>query len=166
MTRGRRPAWAEVVARLEGSAVAKARLRAGLEALTGQRTVAAACLGLGVSERRFRKLRDRMLRAALQGLEPRPAGRPSHPAGETAGRVAELEAAVRALRLDLRAAQVREEIALLMPQVLRRGGRARRAGRRKGRRPGAAERSGASSGCGPSGRRRRGPSSEERRGGR
>jgi transposase-like protein len=163
MARGRRPGWAEVVERLEGSAAAKARLRAVLEALTGGRTLAAVCLHLGISERHYRALRDRALQAALAALEPRPAGRPARSEGEAGGRVAELEATVRELRLDLRAAQVREEIALLLPQVLRRRGRARRARRRKGRRPGAGARSGASSGCGPWGRRRRVPA--ERGGG-
>src|SRR5262245_55835330 len=105
MTRGRRPEWAAAVDRLEGSAVAKARLMAVLQALTGRQTAAQACLQVGLSERRFRGLRDRMLQAALGGLEPRPAGRPASPAAAAAadGRVAELEATVRDLRLDLRA---------------------------------------------------------------
>ena len=54
-------------------------------------------------------------------LEPRPAGRPE--AGPDA-RVATLEAEVRELRIGLRAAQVREEIAILLPRLRRRGGRA------------------------------------------
>jgi hypothetical protein len=62
--------------------------------------------------------------------------------------VAALEAAVRELRLDLRAAQVREEIALLLPHVWRRGERAPEAGRPRG------GSGGASSGCRPSGNRR------------
>jgi hypothetical protein len=145
------------VERLEGSAAAKARLRAVLEALTGGRTLAAVCLHLGISERHYRALRDRALQAALAALEPRPAGRPARSDVEPGGHVAELEATVRALRLDLRAAQVREEIALLLPQVLRRGGRAQRARRPKGRRPPASAHSGASGGCGHSGRRRPAP---------
>jgi hypothetical protein len=157
MTRGRRPGWVEALERLEGSAAAKARLRAVLEALAGGRTAAAVCLGLGISERHFRALRDRVLQAALAALEPRPAGRPARPEGEAGGRVAELKAAVSDLRLELRAAQVREELALLLPQVLRRPGRAGRARRRKGRRPGAGASRGASGGCGTSGRRRPAP---------
>src|SRR5262249_47029268 len=51
MARGRRPGWAEAVERLEGSAAAKARLRAVLEALTGGRTLSAVCLQQGISER-------------------------------------------------------------------------------------------------------------------
>jgi hypothetical protein len=153
MSRGRKPEWAEAVGRLEGSAVAKARLRAVLEALTGRRTLAEVCLELGLSERRVRGLRDRMLQAALAGLEPRPAGRPAPPAGGPRRRVAELEAVVRDLRLDLRAAQVREEIALVMPQLLHRAGRAKGAGARKRARPRADGKSGASKGCVPSDRR-------------
>src|SRR5262245_36492730 len=95
MTRGRKPAWAELVNRLDGSTVAKARLRALLETLAGRQTVAAACLGLGLSERRFHALRDRILQAGLAGLEPRPAGRPGGPgaARQTP------EAAMRELRI-------------------------------------------------------------------
>ncbi len=124
MTRGRRPEWDAAVGRLEGSALAKARLLAVLDVLSGRRTVAQAGLPLGLGERRLRALRDQALAAALAGLEPRPAGRPARaPAGPDA-RVAALEAEVRELRIGLRAAQVREEIALLLPRLRRRGGRA------------------------------------------
>src|SRR5262249_13830908 len=92
-TRGGPDGWGGGVGRLEGSAVARARLRAVLEALAGGRAVAEVCLHLGVSERHFRDLRDRALQAALAGLEPRPAGRPPRPQGEPDGRVAELEGA-------------------------------------------------------------------------
>jgi transposase-like protein len=140
------------VERLEGSALAKARLRAVLLTLTGQRTVAQACQQLGVSETRFHELRRQMLAAALAGLEPRPTGRPPRGPVESGGRVAELEAAVRALELELRAAQVREEIALILPHVRQRAGRAKGApGRRTGRgKPGV--KSAACGGCGPSDR--------------
>jgi hypothetical protein len=149
MTRGRKPAWAEAVERLEGSAVAKARLRAVLQTLTGQRTVAQACRLLGVAERRFHALRGRMLAAALAGLEPRPAGRPPGGPVESGGRVAELEAEVRELELELRAAQVREEIALVPPHVRRQAGREKKAG---GRRPGGRQSGERGSAPGPAGR--------------
>ena len=47
---------------------------------------------------------------------------PAGAAPADGGGVAALQATIRDLRLDLRAAQVREEIALAMPAVLQRGG--------------------------------------------
>jgi hypothetical protein len=146
MSRGRRPEWAAAVQRLEGSAEAKAQLAAVLEVWAGRCTAASACLGLGLAERRFRALGYQALRGALAALEPRPAGRPARLAGDPDARVAALEAAVRQLQLDLQAAQVREEIALVLPQVLDSGGRAKGARRRKARRRG--RESGAPAGCG------------------
>jgi hypothetical protein len=152
MTRRRTPQWAAAVERLDGSALAKARLRAVLETLTGRRTVAEACRLLGLRERRFHELRNVVLQAALAGLEPRPAGRPPRPAAEPGGRVAALEATVRDLQLDLRAAQVREEIALMLPQLRRGAGRAKPPPRRKAGRRQPGGKSGACGGCAPSGR--------------
>lgn len=75
-------------------------------------------MGLGLSERRFRMLRGQLLQAALAAREPRPAGRPPRQAGQTDAQVARLQDQVRDLQLQLWAAQVREEIALLLPQRL------------------------------------------------
>lgn len=128
MRRGRRPAEAEGVEGLLGSPLAKERLGLILECLAGRLPVAAASERLGVGERRFQLLRRRCLQFALEGLEPRPAGRPRSPQG-AGGRVAALEAEVRRLRVDLQAARVREEIALAVPQALHRA-RKKRPGRR------------------------------------
>src|SRR5262249_19770434 len=95
------------------------RLQAVLQTLAGKLTVTDACARLGIGLRRFHLLRREALQAALERLEPRPAGRPERRQDADCGRVAALEAALRELRLDLRAAQVREEIALLLPHVLR-----------------------------------------------
>src|SRR5262245_38419751 len=119
MTRGRTTNWAEVVDRLDGSAEAKARLTTILEALAGQRTLAEAAARLGLGERRLHELRNRALQAAVGGLEPLRAGRPAGAAPEAEARVAALEATIGELRVELRAAQVREEIALVMPHVVR-----------------------------------------------
>jgi hypothetical protein len=146
MTRGRKPEGRQQVQGLDGSEEAKARLALYLETLAGKKTIAEAALALGLSERRFHVLRSRLLQAALDRLEPRPVGRPARHSGEASGQVTALQAQVRDLRLELRAAQIREEIALAMPHLLRRTGRGTRAARRPRRR------GGASGGCGPSGR--------------
>jgi hypothetical protein len=135
-----------LVERLGGSEAAKARLALILEALAGRRTVAEVCEQLGLGERRLHALRQRALQAAVDSLEPRPAGRPA--AAEAAdARVVVLEGQVQELRLELRAAQIREEIALAMPHLLRRPRRAKKAPRPKARDPGKAGRDGGPGGC-------------------
>jgi hypothetical protein len=124
-----------MVARLAGSAVAKARLGALLRTLTGRQTAAEACLLLGLTERRLYALRRRMLQAALAGLEPHPMGRPPRPPLGLDARVRALEAELHDVRLDLHAAQVREEIALVLPQLVARAARAKRAARRRAAAP-------------------------------
>lgn len=133
MTRGRRPAWEHTVAELEGSAVAKARLVALLAILSRRRTVAEVALEMGVSERRLHRLRLQMLQAALAGLEPLSAGRPARRARPTDAPTEALQAQVQHLRLELNAAQVREEIALVMPQLLVRGGQRKKTRKRRTR---------------------------------
>jgi hypothetical protein len=149
MTRGRKPEGAELVGRLEGSDSAKARLRLILDVLAGRRAVGEACRQLGLSDRRFHELRCLALQAALGGLEPRPAGRPAQQPGGGEQEAA-LRATIRDLQLDLRASRVREEIALTMPDLLRRPARGEgaQAQRRRARRG----TSGGRGGCGPSAR--------------
>lgn len=116
--RGRKPAGPQYVDGLEGSARAKERLKAVLETLAGSCRVQQACQRLGVGEARFHELRQQALAAALAGLEPRPAGRPAA-AAETpsATEVAALRAQVAELEVAVRAAQTREEIALVLPRA-------------------------------------------------
>ena len=137
MARGRKPNVADAVHHVQGTADAKARLKAILETLAGKQTVAQACGSLRIAERRFYKLRKRFLQAALLWFEPRGPGRPPRVTQtETASkrRVVELEAALRNLRVDVNAARIREEIALALPHLLRRSRRAKKASSK--RRPG------------------------------
>jgi transposase-like protein len=113
--RGRYPAGAERVEHLDGSAKAKERLRVILETMMGPGRVQGACARLGICEQRYRQLRQTLLQAALDSLEDRPSGRPRRPAEpeETAA----LRQQVAELQRELQVAQVREEIALALPQV-------------------------------------------------
>jgi hypothetical protein len=113
--RGRKPSGPAAVERLAGSAEAKQRLRVVLETLTGACRVGEACARLGISEPRFDQLRAQVLQAGLDRLEPRAVGRPPRPARDD--QVRALEARVAELEIELRAARVREEIALALPQV-------------------------------------------------
>jgi hypothetical protein len=118
MARGRPPAGPEVVANVAGSDVAKERVRLILETVAGKMSVADACEKLAISEARFRELRDELLQAAVARLEPKPAGRPRQHTPEELARISQLEAQVEHLKVELRASQIREEIALVMPHLI------------------------------------------------
>ena len=113
--RGRLPAGPEYVEKLQGPEDAKRRLEVILRTLAGTCRVQEACQQLDISEARFHQLRQEALQAALDGLTPRPAGRPA--AGAAQPRIAELEQHKEALRLEVLAAQTREEIALVLPRL-------------------------------------------------
>ena len=113
--RGRRPSGPECVGRLAGSDQAKERLQVILQTLAGTCRVREACRRLGISEPRFQQLRAQVLEAALERLEPRPAGRPPQPGEADEGRLAALADRLAAKEVELRAAEARVEIALALP---------------------------------------------------
>ena len=118
--RGRKPKGAELVTNLEGSDAARERLKRIVDSLAGRATVAEVCAELGIGESRFHQLRTEALQAAVDRLEPRPAGRPTQPVSPTDGRVAELERQLRELRWELQACQIRLELAQALPGLVRR----------------------------------------------
>jgi hypothetical protein len=122
------------VERLDGPERLKHRLRVILETLTGERSVAEACAELKVSEARFHCLRRQALEAALEGLRSKQAGRPRKPTPSPVSRQEDLESEVEALRTELWAAEIREEIAMTMPHLLRRGKKSKTPGSVKRRR--------------------------------
>jgi transposase-like protein len=98
---------------------AKIRLRIVLDTIAGKRTVSQACAELGVGEAAFHKLRARALDGALSALEPAPTGRPPKQQSPAQAQVGELKRQLQELRTELRATQIREEIALTMPHLLK-----------------------------------------------
>jgi hypothetical protein len=106
------------VEKVSGSAETKKRLKVILETLSGERSVEDACATLGVKEAQFHRLREEALAGAAAALEPRPSGRPRHEQDASAAEVAALKAEVLELKVNLRAAEIREELALTMPHVL------------------------------------------------
>lgn len=130
MTRGRPPDPSAIVTRLQGSRQARQRLDLMVQTLSGKCGIPEAAAELGIGRSRFCLQRQRMLQAALESLEPGTRGRPARQATPEQKRIAELEAQVLALKVDLRAAQIREQLALLMPHVLHRK-RARAATKKK-----------------------------------
>lgn len=134
--RGRPSLGVGHVDRLEGDLLTKERLQTILRVLGGELRVTDACATLGVSEAQFHRLRERALQGALTALEPRPPGRPRSELVEEVSRVAALQAQLDDLAMELRAAQLREEIALVMPHLLQpRGEKKTGTARRKRRRP-------------------------------
>ena len=118
--RGRKPKGAELVTNLEGSDAARERLKRIVDSLAGRATVAEVCAELGIGESRFHQLRTDALQAAVDRLEPRPAGRPTQPVSPTDARVVELERQLRELRWELQACQIRLELAQALPGLVHR----------------------------------------------
>lgn len=114
--RGRYPSGPKYVEQLQGSDDAKRRAKIILETMTGKLRVQEACALLGICEQRLGQLRQEMLQAAVASLETQPAGR--RPAEAESPDMAALKEQVAALQDELRAAQVREEIALALPRVV------------------------------------------------
>jgi hypothetical protein len=115
--RGRKPTGTNLVERLEGSERAKTRLKAILETLCGQRSIPEVCEELGIQESMFHRVRSEVLQTALDRLEPRPLGRPPLQQLPQDLRVVELEAENLRLHLELKAAEVRRELAEKLPRL-------------------------------------------------
>jgi len=121
MTRmGRKPLATGHVDRLQGAELAKQRLTVILETLRGELAVPEAGARLGICESRFHALRGSWLQEALELLEPRPLGRPPQKAAaaEWQSRIQELEAEIRILRQQGSAADVRRDLAAVLPHVV------------------------------------------------
>jgi len=103
---------------LDGSVQARLRLKVVLQTIAGQCSVQDACWQLGVCEQRFWQLREQVLTAALQRLEPRRAGRRPRQATAEQAQLQVLQQELAAAKIQRRAADVREEIALILPRVV------------------------------------------------
>lgn len=113
---GRHPAGPEYVEQLEGSEVAKRRLRMVLETLAGRRGIGEAAQELGISEQRVHQLREEALQAALAELEPKtPGRRPRSSVDEDQALTPEQRLE---LEKELRASKIRQEIALVFPELV------------------------------------------------
>jgi hypothetical protein len=117
--KGRKPLGAAHVEHLHGTRLAKRRLEMILKTMRGEITVAEACQALSIGESRFHALRNQWLQEALELLEPRPTGRPRRlPEVPTPEQVAALQSEVERLQEELMVAEVREEVASIMPHVI------------------------------------------------
>ncbi len=132
---GRPPLGTAHVDKLEGAEESKQRLATVLRTLTGELSIEEACAELALSPAQVHRLRDRALQGALSALEPGTPGRPPSQPPEEAALIQELEQTAQRLKIELRAAQLREEIAILMPHLRTGAGGSKknRARRRRGR---------------------------------
>ena len=102
---------------VEGSEYAKERLRVILQVLDGTLTRKDGARVLGISERRFRQIRDAALSGALLSLEPGSPGRPRKQEPVEALSTQAIREAHQWLERQLTIAELREEIALVMPEL-------------------------------------------------
>jgi hypothetical protein len=103
---------------MDGSEMAKRRMRVILETVAGNKTVDQACAELGMGPAAFYKLRDRTMQDAVRSLEPRPVGRPKKTEPAEAQTIQALRDEVFRLKFELQASRLREEIAVVMPHLL------------------------------------------------
>lgn len=115
----RPPKGVDHVDKLDGSSEAKKRVKVILETIVGQKTVAAACEALGLSEARFHELRAQVLAAAVAGAEPGRSGRPAKAEPAPGTEVEKLKEELLQMRIELQASRIREEIAIAMPHLLK-----------------------------------------------
>lgn len=114
---GRKPEGSKLVEGLEGSEVARARVGAILDCLTGRKNVEEASEELGIHQAMFFRLRTEALAGAIAALEPKPMGRPPKIVSAEEAEIASLKMELKRMEVDLQAARIREEIALTMPYL-------------------------------------------------
>lgn len=101
----------------DGSSLAKERAKALLVAIVGDDAITTQLESLGICRTRFATLRDRGIRALIDAMEPRVGGRRA--ANEAAGAKVDpkLMDEIALLKWELEAAQVREEVHSLLPNL-------------------------------------------------
>ncbi len=118
--RGRPHQGAELVEKLEeGSEVARQRLKVIFQTLSGVFTVRQACQILQINRSAFNKLRAQFIANAEQQLEPKTPGRKKKVVTPQEIENQRLIEENQRLKFELRAQQLREEIGLLMPHLLK-----------------------------------------------
>jgi hypothetical protein len=109
----------ELVNNLEGSEAAKIRMKIILDTLSGELSVDEACAKLGIKKTAFHELRKRVLQTAVNDLEPKAAGRPAN-TPEEEKELERLRHENFELKFAIRGTQLREELALYFPTLVKR----------------------------------------------
>jgi hypothetical protein len=114
---GRKPSGSKLVEGMEGSELAKARVGAILDCLSGRKKIEEATEDLGIEQAMFFRMRSEALKWAVAALEPKPMGRPRKERTLEEEEIETLKLQIKRLELERDAAQIREEIALAMPHL-------------------------------------------------
>ncbi len=118
--RGRPHEGPELADKLEDcSEEARQRLKVIFQTLAGAFTIEQACAILGIRRSAFHKLRSGFIRQAVHLLEPRTPGRRKKQITPEQMEIERLRQENAQLRFELKAQQIREEIGLLMPHLLK-----------------------------------------------
>jgi hypothetical protein len=118
--RGRPHQGAELVEKLdECSDEARQRLKVIVQTLAGEITVEQACEILNINRSAFNKLRSQFIANAAALLEPKKPGRKKREVSVEQMENQKLRAENERLKFQLKAQQLREEIGILMPHLLR-----------------------------------------------
>ena len=118
--RGRPHQGAQLVEKLEEcSDEARQRLKVIVQTLAGEITVEEACEILNINRSAFNKLRTGFIANAVHLLEPKKPGRKKREVSAEQMENQKLRAENERLKFQLKAQQLREEIGILMPHLLR-----------------------------------------------
>jgi hypothetical protein len=115
--RGRHAIGPEIAERVEGSALARTRMRVILETITNTKPVKDACAELDICGQMFERYRARAIEAAVASLELKPAGRPAKAASPDDEQIAELKERIAELEAELQAATLKAELAATLPRL-------------------------------------------------
>ena len=114
MKLGRRPAGPEYVQHLDGSDIAKERVRIVLETVAGICGVDDACQRLDICPQRFHQLRQQIMEGAVTAAEPGTPGRRAQSPSADTEKIQRLEQQLAELQRELQASKAREEITLVL----------------------------------------------------
>src|SRR5262245_40876734 len=114
---GRHAIGPELAEKLQGSELARTRMRVILETLAGRKRVIDACEELDICEQFFERIRATGIQSGIDGLELKPAGRPPAHATDEDRQIAALRKRVAELEAQLHAAQVHAEMAASLPRA-------------------------------------------------
>jgi Ser/Thr protein kinase RdoA (MazF antagonist) len=103
---------------LPGTPEAKARLAAIIASISGEKFIPELCRELGIGEARFHALRKEFLTGAMGLLERQTSGRKAS-SGDVPPELTRLRDENERLHLELEAAQIRAELAAVMPRALK-----------------------------------------------
>ena len=118
---GRPPLGPRLVDALEIPEDTQKKLRLILETIAGQKSLADAAQELCISETRFHVIRQEALLGAAAALEPGTPGRPLATRTISTDELDKMRRDIVDLKASMAASEIREEIAVLMPHLLRRG---------------------------------------------